>query len=223
MIRFSIFTAAILAVPSAFAQSVPSVGVFLDFDSVPGTASVEVMKKEVNTLLKGISLKWRMLNENHGNELFAGLVVFKFKGSCKVEAWDQQSTPAPGSRTVGETKVVNGNVMPFSEVECDEVRRALSYMRPDSSHRERQKALGLALGRVVAHELYHMLAHTTAHAARGLAKAAESLDDLVSDSIPMVFRPEDRAAIRQGLTRQSLTQPPAAVGTDTHPAPLAPR
>src|SRR5436309_9409412 len=93
MIRFFILAAGFLGVPLAFTQSVPAVGVFLDFDSVPGAASVEVMKKEVDSLLKGVSLNWRMLKENHGDELFSGLVVLKFKGTCKVESWAQQSTP----------------------------------------------------------------------------------------------------------------------------------
>ena len=220
MIRFSIVLAGILAAPFCFGQSTPAVGVFLDFDSVPGAASVEVMKKEVDSLLKGVKLDWRMLKENQGNETFAGLVVVRFRGRCKAEPWPQQPSEDPGStQTLGATKVMNGRVLPFSDIQCDEVRRALAYLRPETTQRERQKALGLALGRVVAHELYHMLAHTTAHAARGLARAAESLNDLISDTIPMVFRAEDGAAIRQSL----VPQPPAAAQTDTRPASPSPR
>jgi hypothetical protein len=37
----------------------------------------------------------------------------------------------------------------------------------------------MALGRVVAHELYHILARTTSHATGGLAKASQSLRDLI--------------------------------------------
>jgi hypothetical protein len=190
----------------------------LDFDSVPGAAAVEVMKKEVDSLLKGVSLNWRMVKENHGDEPFSGLVVLKFKGRCKAEPWAQQPNPSGGSWTMGTTRVVNGQVLPFSEVRCDEVRRALAYLHPDASQRERQKALGLALGRVVAHELYHILAHTTAHAVRGLAKAAESMDDLISD-LPMVFRAEDTAAIRRGL---SPSPPATAAATASHSQPLSP-
>src|SRR5215469_740143 len=98
MLRVFILAAGFVALPFAFAQSVPSVGVFLDFDSIPGEASVEVMKKEVSSLLKGVSLNWRLLSENHGNEPFAGLVVLRFKGKCKVEPWAQQE-PGPGTRT----------------------------------------------------------------------------------------------------------------------------
>ena len=183
-------------------NNIPSVGVFLDFDSVPGQLPVVEMKKEVDKILKpsGVALDWRMASENHGNEVFSGLVVLKFKGKCKLEGWtDTPAGLSPGEEhTLGTTKVVDGKVMPFTEVRCDEVKRALAYLRPEANQRERQKAFGIALGRVVAHELYHILASTTGHAARGLAKASESLEDLVSSG-SMGFRQEDSKAIRKGL------------------------
>src|SRR4051812_29619530 len=89
----------------------PSVGVFLDFDSVPGTNSVEIMKHEVDHLLKpsGVSVDWRLAADNHGSESFTGLVVMKFKGKCKVEEWQQD--PIPGSTsTLGATQVSEGHV-----------------------------------------------------------------------------------------------------------------
>jgi hypothetical protein len=217
MLRVFIFAAGFLAVPLGFAQSIPSVGVFLDFDSVPGAASVDVMKKEVNSLLKGISLNWRLVSENHGDEPFNGLVVLRFHGKCKVESWAQPG-PGTGTRTLGTTSVVNGRVLPYSEVECDEVRRALAYLTTQVTQREQQKALGRALGRVVAHEIYHVLAHTTSHAAHGLAKAAESLDELISDAVPMVFRAEDTAAMKQGARGAAADPTPAAAPGTTSTA-----
>jgi hypothetical protein len=179
----------------------PSVGVFLDFDSVPGKLSLEVMKKEVDALLKpsGVSLDWRLSEENHGDESFAGLVVLKFKGKCKVESWNPESVPGQ-TTALGTTAVSNGRILPFSEVKCDAVKEALSYLRPDANQGERQNAFGLAMGRVVAHEIYHVLARTGAHAAHGLAKAAESLQDLVSIQ-GMPFRAEDNELIRKALTK----------------------
>lgn len=186
-------------------KDAPSVGVFLDFDSAPGSVPMEAMKKEVDKILKpsGVALDWRLTGENHGDEAFTGLVVLKFKGKCKVERWSEPGTDLePGEeRTLGATKVVNGHVLPFTEVRCDEVKRALAYLRPEANQRERQKAFGVALGRVVAHELYHILARTTAHAGRGLAKASESLPDLVTAG-GMGFRAEDSTAIRRGLAPQ---------------------
>jgi hypothetical protein len=186
-------------------KNIPSVGVYLDFDSVPGAVPVDVMKNEVDKILKpsGVALDWRLTSENHGDEVFSGLVVLKFKGKCKLEGWgDSGPGMLPGQeRTLGATRVVEGRVLPFTEVRCDEVKRALAYLRPEANQRERQKAFGVALGRVVAHELYHILARTTGHAARGLARASESLQDLVNMG-NMGFRDEESTAIRKGLLPQ---------------------
>jgi hypothetical protein len=53
---------------------------------------------------------------------------------------------------------------------------------------------------VVAHELYHILARTTGHATAGMAKASQSLRDLVgSREIP--FQESDFQAIGNGASR----------------------
>jgi hypothetical protein len=141
------------------------------------------MKKEVNDLLRpaGIRLDWRLTRENDSTETFSRLVVPKFKGRCRAEgapAGNDFGTVGEVD-TLGSTQVAHGHVLPFSKVECAQVRKALSYLTPGADAGERQRALGMALGRVVAHELYHILARTTSHAADGLAKASQSLRDLI--------------------------------------------
>jgi hypothetical protein len=174
----------------------------MEFDSKPPAASLQVMKNEVDELLKasGVSLDWRMASENHGNESFSGLVVLKFRGTCRADS--QRAGMDFGTlgetHALGETKVAHGRVLPYTEVKCDEIREALSYLQPGSGQKERQKALGIALGRVVAHELYHILARTRQHAARGLAKASQSLEDLISTH-DLGFREEDSRAIEEGV------------------------
>ena len=167
-----------------FAQH-PSVGVFLDFDSPPGAGPLSVMEKEVENILKasGVSLDWRMLKDNHGNEPFARLVVLKFKGTCKAEQWPQTATDFGSlgeTRELASSQVDHGVVLPYGEVRCDELRMALRYIHPGTARAARQLAFGRAMARVVAHELYHMLAGTTAHTATGLAKASHSLEDLIA-------------------------------------------
>ena len=181
----------------------PSVAIFMDFDSQPGVASVAVMEKEVDALLKpsGVTLNWRLAGENDGTEAFSGLVVLKFKGRCRVEGWAQPGNDfgtLGETDTLGSTQVAQGRVLPFSEVECDQIRKALAYMHPGSNQLERQNALGLALGRVVAHELYHMLTRTTTHATAGLAKASQSLRDLVALR-EIGFQEADSQAIRNSF------------------------
>lgn len=174
------------------------VGVFMQFDSLPGAAAVAAIEHEADELLKpsGIAIDWRYLRDNRGDQSFAGLVVIKFKGSCKA-GWVPAGTGDFGSigetYTLAFTRVSSGRVLPFSEVECDQVRGALRFLRPGAGLKERQLALGRALGRVVAHELYHIFARTTAHAARGLAQPAQSLDDLISLDGPKFQDEEPRA------------------------------
>ena len=183
----------------------PSVGVYLDFDSVPGDVPVEVMKREVDKILKpaGVALDWRLVKENHGDEAFAGLVVLKFRGKCKLEGWNSQEPDlhrlGDETQTLGATKVDNGRVLPFTEVRCDQVKKALAYARTDQ--KDRQRAFGLALGRVVAHEIYHILAQTTSHAAAGLARATESFEELFAPR-GLFFRDADTKAIRSSFIGQ---------------------
>jgi len=194
------FVVALVLLP--LLASAQTVGVVLDFDQVPGKVPVEVMKKEVDALLKasGITLDWRTAGGPNGGASFDDLVFFKFQGRCKADS-DAAAIPPGETRALGMTRVENGRVLPFSEVKCDAVRQALTYLRPEANQGERQRALGMAMGRVVAHELYHILARTTAHAARGLAHTVESLEDLVA--IPEIpFRREDAEAMKEGVRSQ---------------------
>jgi hypothetical protein len=181
------------------------VGIFMVFESAPGNAAVDLMKTEVNQLLQpaGVDLNWKLAGENRGDQPFASLVVLKFKGSCKAEGWTVPQSDfgtAGESHTLAATIVTHGRVMPYSEVQCDQIRQALAYLPRGADQKERQRALGLALGRVVAHELYHMLARTTAHAGHGLAKATQSLQDLVSER-EIAFTEEDTHALREALVK----------------------
>ena len=56
------------------------------------------------------------------------------------------------------THVSDGNVLPFSEVECDKIASSIRPEMSKSQWHDRDSVLGRAMGRVLAHELYHMLA-----------------------------------------------------------------
>jgi hypothetical protein len=201
------------AVLAAWGQSAPApvapptLGVFMEFDAAPAGSVVGVMQHEVDDLLKpaGIAVHWRLASENHGDETYVRLVVLRFDGNCQAGDF---KLPLPGSDaeppetavSLGDTKVANGRVLPYTVVRCDEVRKALMYL-PAASREQRQVAMGVALGRVVAHELYHVLARTTGHAMHGLAKASHPLPELVSGR-GMKFDDRASAAIRNGFVAQ---------------------
>lgn len=202
----------------AFAQTPPkspgspSIGVFMDFDSAPGSGWLSGMESQVQELLKpaGMALDWGLVRDNRGKKAFAGLVVLKFHGKCNVEGWAPTGSDF-GSlgeiSTLGFTKVDGGGILPYAEVKCDEVRKALAFMGYAAGREERQLALNRALARVVAHEIYHILAKTTEHAASGLAKATQPLNELVSKR-KLEFATGDLQAIEKG-------------GADSKPAPDA--
>jgi hypothetical protein len=202
---------ALIAVLPAWCQDAPAdgptVGIILQFDNNPGVAPIRVMEQEVEQLLKpsGVALDWRFANQGHGDEPLSRWIVVRFKGKCRVETFgDMDPEPQPtGEHTLASTKLDHGHVLPFSQVQCNEIRSALAYLRPWADGRERQTAMAMALGRVVAHELYHILARTTTHAAHGLAQASQSLKDLVAKP-GMAFGEDDLRAIREGVAGGEL-------------------
>ena len=168
--------AAAMALQSPAPKS-PAIGVFIDFDAAPSDRSVDIMKHEAEKIMEssGYRLDWRALKENQGREAFAHVVVVKFHGKCRLE-YPATEGDAGESVTMASTLVQDRHVLPFSDVQCDEVRKVLAYGTPP----DRQKALGLALGRVVAHELYHLLVDKTKHATAGLTKATHTWIDLAT-------------------------------------------
>ena len=163
----------------------PAIGVFIDFDAAPSEQSVDAMKKEAAKLMDsaGYVLDWRALKQNRGTESFANVVVVKFHGKCKLEY--PVAVASDDEVTVATTLVDAGRVLPFSDVQCDQLRKALPYAKQG----DKQRALGLAMGRVVAHELYHLLANTTKHAGAGLEAASHDWVELISGAA--AFREKD--------------------------------
>jgi hypothetical protein len=190
--------AAIVCAAPAWAEKKkkPSVGIFVDFDASPAPMAMAAMKREVGAIMRptGLGVDWRQLSENKGTEAFAGLVVVRFKGRCHARPWVDEAEP--GKVALGHTIVQEGHVLPFTEINCEQVRKTLPYLGTHCDH-ERQNALGRALGRVVAHELYHALARTTEHTGKGLGRATQSLRDLVTGTLR--FSPDDSEAIRRGV------------------------
>jgi len=83
---------------------------------------------------------------------------------------------------LGWTKVIDGRILPYVEVDCDRVRATIL---PDIERQGpvlREAALGRALARVLAHELRHALARTLDHEDHGPARASLGSRDLLYGS-----------------------------------------
>jgi hypothetical protein len=136
------------------------------------------MERELRTLMEPSAVRpeWHDRRDITPSEGFQRLVMVNFHGRCRVE-------PAAGraeeDKPLAWTHVVDGKVLPFSDVECDRVRASLQ-----SANGMRQLSdlvLGRALARVLGHELFHVLARTSTHAGAGLAKRSLTALELTSD------------------------------------------
>lgn len=185
----------------------PPVSLLIDFEHKPSTIALEAMKMEVASLMKssGLSFDWKFRPAKRDINTPKG-IAFRFKGKCYGEAFSggELSELAPYGETVAlaSTPVVAGSVQPFSEVQCDQIRKCISADAGSGKH-QRELALGRAMGRVVAHELYHILLDTRNHAAKGVSKSVHSGEDLVSGEAE--FDSYDREMLRSPRGRSGAS------------------
>lgn len=160
---FVLFAAA--AYSGSPAEHMPTIAVFLSFDNPAAEISVDSMKQEAGKVLltAEIALDWRSLQENRGDEPADALAVLRFKGTCQSGTTSpDDDTALLGRIVLASTKISDGRVLPFGEVECDRIRDYISHMQSGSAS-QREHLLGRVLGRIVAHELFHIVARTARH------------------------------------------------------------
>jgi hypothetical protein len=169
---------------SAPVMAASAVTLVLQFDQAYSARSVDVMEREVASIVSesGIKVDWRLLSDVHPSDSFETLVVVHFHGACNME-------PAPFSTDerhyYGLTYISDGSVLPFSEVECDKISSSIRPAMSKRQWRECDSILGRALGRVLAHELFHMLTKTQHHADEGVTKSSLSAAQLIADKLTM--------------------------------------
>jgi len=150
------------------------------------------MGREAAHILKksGVSLHWRLGEPAHAvNGL---LVVVKLVGRCDMDGPPALLMPGP----LGWSHQVNGVVIPFSDLACDNIRGAVQS--PLAGNQLRGNfLLGRAMGRVLAHELYHIVADTAEHGEDGVAQPALSARELTLGQLEL--RPSEVEAIQSGL------------------------
>jgi hypothetical protein len=157
--------------------------VILDFEANHSARSTAAMELEAEKLLKdsGVTLEWRMLNGLSPAESFSSLAVVKLRGRCEMTPFQP---PAVEPLTeLGVTYRVDGQVIPFSEVRCDQVRSALVSAHLPSNPDARELLYGRALGRVLAHELIHVINRSAKHTKEGVAQKYLSAARLIDDHI----------------------------------------
>jgi hypothetical protein len=163
------------------ADSIPNLTVLLSVDGKASPAAISELKSELNSIMKetGRKLDVRFRSQAAPAETFEDVVMVKLKGTCKMERLVQfMDERGP----LAWTHSTDGVVLPFAEVSCDRIAKAVANAMWGGERKEADRLLGRALGRVLAHELYHILGKTHEHNEDGsLAKEAISAKQLISD------------------------------------------
>jgi hypothetical protein len=173
----------------------PAITVYTQYEHSYSTTAMDTMRQELAAIMSplGLEFTWRDLNVSRGNEVSVELVVVTFKGDCEMNG-DSRSAGETGA--LGWTHISDGTVLPFSDVDCDKIRRFIGAEMKALDAGDREAVYGRAVGRVLAHELYHVFTNTTKHASWGVAKAYYTSKDLVSEHFQ--FREKDTTALRTG-------------------------
>jgi hypothetical protein len=172
--------------------SIPTV-LYASFQMEPPPDIMKYIQEELAGIMSpmGFHIEWR--SEGTGYPEAVKLAVFTFKGRCDA------SGNLPVFRdggVLGLTHITNGEIVPFSDIDCDAIRAFLQkelWMRYSDA---RPKLFGRAVARVLAHELYHIFARTAKHASCGLGKSFYTSTDLVSNEFQ--FEKGDVIALRNG-------------------------
>jgi len=200
------FLCCLLAAGPTFAggppPELPSV-LYTTFQQPASAGVVRALEQELEIIMGplGRHYEWRSLANVRGNEVAAELAVLTFRGRCDVNGLLPHSAH-PGA--LGWTHVSDGAILPFSEIECDRVRNFLQKDLLCYKNAEREEMFGRALARVVAHELYHIFANTQHHGSDGVAKAAYTVQELLSDEFE--FEPRESEALRSSAPKSSHPQ-----------------
>jgi hypothetical protein len=176
-------------------KSLSDLTVILDFKGPHSQTSIREMEREAGLVLKssGVRLSWRILGEDPSGA-YRDLVVMTFRGSCQYD-------PAPPrydeSGPLALTRITDGEVLPFGEVDCVRVASSVRYAMSRGDFSRADQLVGRALGRVVAHELVHMLTKSVQHGTDGVEKASLSGKQLIEESLPL--DPLDIGRLKQQL------------------------
>ncbi|HUA62509.1 MAG TPA: hypothetical protein VML19_27375 [Verrucomicrobiae bacterium] len=163
-------------------QRAGSIALYSGFAHEPPAVVRAVMEDELEAIMgpMGFRFEWRNLDLTKKTSPTAELAVITFKGRCDVTALNAHERFNAGA--LGWTHISDGQILPFADVDCNEIRGFLqrTLLRLPASQRE--EAFGRAMGRVLAHELYHIFADTTRHGSCGVAKESYTVDDLMSST-----------------------------------------
>jgi hypothetical protein len=173
-----LLTAAYAGQGSEGAGVPPDLTIYITFAKAPAASAIGYMKAEMDAIMAPLDMRvdWRDLSDANGKHMVTELLVVRFRGDCQVN----RLRSAPKFGPLGWTHISDGQILPFTDVDCDQIRELMQSPLATSPPGEQPKLLGRAMARVIAHELYHFLGNTTKHASAGIAKGVYNAADLTA-------------------------------------------
>jgi hypothetical protein len=110
-------------------------------------------------------------------------VILELRGTCEAPSTAPKGPPIKDRTALASTPVEDGQILPFSWIHCDALRRFIGSSIADLPETMRNFLYGRAMARLAAHELYHVLSGTQAHEDSGIAKAQFSSADLLASDL----------------------------------------
>jgi hypothetical protein len=168
--------------------------VILIFKGAYSPSAILEMESESARILDAAHFRvgWHIGSEASG-ETFHDLAVLKFAGSCRSD-----TGPPPihgGFGVYGKTRVVDGVVQSFGEIDCDRVVGAVRSALIGGDYLRADMLVGRVLGRVVAHELLHILTRSVQHSREGVNKSSLTVKELTGSSLPVGPEDADRLLV----------------------------
>ena len=186
--RFRMLWCALLAAVAALAvgpfpeMGPPSVGIVVTWDQSPPKSFLRLWQSEVESIFRpaGLSLHWEMGPRAARTGTYDRIVIVKLKGLCSSErVRELRGDFLPGEARLGWTYVVDGDVIPHSVVDCNQITRAVAEIRGHLSHPLYLHAFYHRLaGRVLVHEMMHALLETAEHDTADFTRSPLQVTDL---------------------------------------------
>jgi hypothetical protein len=175
----------------------PTVGIVLRWEKKPAEAFVRLLRSEVEHIFRpaGLVLRWEVGQKKRVGS-YDRVVVVTLRGNCSEHRiYDFPEGSLVNGSPLGWTYVNDGELIPHSALDCDQIARALAEMRGRLPHQLTVRNVHVRLAaRVLAHEMMHVLLRTRDHDAADFTSPTLRLEDLQKG---LRLRSEQISALRR--------------------------
>jgi hypothetical protein len=173
------------------------VGIVLHWEKKPESAFLRLLRSEVEHIFRpsGLALGWEA-GPQKAVGTYDRVVVVRLHGVCsEYRVYDFSEGSLVNGSPLGWTYINDGELIPQSALDCDQVARALAEMRGRLPHQLTLRNVYARLAaRVLVHEMMHVLLRTPDHDAADFTRPSLRLEELQKG---LRLRPEQISALRR--------------------------